>query len=207
MCGRYVLTQNLAEICAAFMAQTALPGLTPTYNAHPESKRPIIIKDRVGDVAWGWPVVPGMPPIINVRSETMAEKPMFARDVAAGRRCIVPASGFYEWDSAGQPFYVHAPDAGLLGLCGIWTRGADDTPRFAIATRAAAAKLAPIHPRMPLTATLQSARDWLQSGAFPDVPALDVYPVGTKVNMVANDGPDLLDPLPAAPQGNLFAAG
>lgn len=207
MCGRYVLRQNLAEICAAFGSSSALSDIAPHYNAAPETQRPVAIKNRVGMAAWGWPVVAGMSPVINIRSETMAEKPMFAGAVAAGRRCVVPASGFYEWDSSGQPFYVESPDAPLMGLCGLWTREADESVRFAILTQGALAHLAPIHPRMPLVASPKDAAAFLATGALPPPPTLEVYPVGRGVNSTATNSPDLLDRLAAAPQGNLFAAG
>lgn len=206
MCGRYVLQQNLAEICAAFGVSTALKGLEASWNAAPESKRPIIVKNRLGEAQWGWPVSDDMKPVINIRSETAAEKAMFSRAWQAGQRCVVPASGFYEWDASGQPFFAHAPDAPLMGFCGLWTRDFDAGVRFGILTRAALPHLAPIHPRMPVTIAPQAAQDWLKGGNWPQMPLLRVYPVGRGVNTIANNSPSLLDALAAAPQGNLFQA-
>ena len=207
MCGRYVLTQNLAEICAAFMATSNLPGFAAHYNIAPESRRPIVVKDRLGEGTWGWPVAPTYSPVINIRSEGMADKPMFARSVEMGRRCVIPASGFYEWDNDGQPFYVHAPDAPLLGLCGLWTKDENDAVRFGIVTRAALPHLAPVHPRMPLIMEPAQAKDWLTVGKLPEPPTLEIYPVGKGVNVATNDGPALIDAMAGAPQGNLFMAG
>lgn len=204
MCGRFVLTHTLAEICAAFSASSALAGITAHYNIAPETRQAIVVKDRVGEGVWGWPVAPTYSPVINIRSEGMADKPMFARSVAMGRRCLVPASGFYEWDNDGQPFYVHAPDAPLIALAGLWTRDENDAVRFGIVTRAALPHLGPVHPRMPLTLTPATAQDWLQQGALPEPPGLEIYPVGKAVNTVANDNAGLLDRLAGAPQGNLF---
>lgn len=207
MCGRYVLKQNLAEICAAFGLGTALETLAPSYNAAPETLRPIMVKNRLGHARWGWPVAEGLSPVINIRSETMADKPMFAPSVRRGQRCVVPASGFYEWDASGQPFYVESPDAPLLGLAGLWVRDPDHSVRFAILTRAALTHLAPIHPRMPVTLTPQNVHLWIADGIMPEPPTLAPYPVDPGVNVVANDSAALLDRLAAAPQGNLFAAG
>lgn len=207
MCGRYVLTQNLAEICAAFLATSGLSGIAPHYNIAPESKQVIVVRDRVGEGVWGWPVAPTYSPVINIRSEGMAEKPMFARSVEMGRRCVIPASGFYEWDNDGQPFYVHAPDAPLLGLCGLWTKDEDDMVRFGIVTRAALPHLAPVHPRMPAVLRPDGAKTWLEQGQLPEMPGLEIYPVGKGVNSATNDNAALLDPMAGAPQGNLFMAG
>lgn len=206
MCGRYVLTQSLAEICAAFNVTTALSARAPQYNIAPESRQLIVVKDRAGEGVWGWPVAPTYSPVINIRSEGMADKPMFAQAVAMGRRCLVPASGFYEWDNDGQPFYVHSPDAPLIALAGLWTKDDQNAVRFGIVTRAALPHLAPVHPRMPLTLTPEHAKAWLESGALPEPPSLSLYPVARDVNVATNDSPVLIEPF-EAPQGNLLMAG
>lgn len=148
-----------------------------------------------------------MKPLVNIRSETASQKGMFARDWQMGRRCIVPASGFYEWDASGQPFYVESKDSPLIGFAGLWTRDSQAQPHFAILTRAALPQLAHIHPRMPVTLTPQTAQAWMRNSALPALPALDVYPVSKAVNITANNSPALLDALAAAPQGHLFATG
>lgn len=206
MCGRYALKQNLAKICALFGISTSLEGFKPRYNAAPDAKLPIIIKNRLGLGSWGWPVQDGVKPIINIRSETVHEKAMFMRAWNAGQRCLVPTSGFYEWDSSSQPFFVEAPDAPLSAFCGVWSRDWDNDVRFAILTQAALAHLAPIHPRMPVIVTPENGNAWLRGARFPASPTLDVFPVGKGVNVASNDGPELLDRMAAAPQGNLFMA-
>lgn len=206
MCGRYVLKQNLAEICRLFGVQTALTALSPHYNAGPGTKRPVIIKDRLGEALWNWPAGDDMKPVINIRSETAAQKAMFARDWDMNRRCIIPASGFYEWDASGQPFYVEAQDAEMIGFCGLWTRDENMDAHFAILTRAALPHLAPVHPRMPVTIVPEQAKGWIERAQMPAPPVLDIFPVGKAVNLVANNAPALLDAMAAAPQGNLFAA-
>lgn len=205
MCGRYAIRQTLAEICATFGTSTALADFPPSYNAAPESARVLIARERAGTGIWGWPVAAGLSPVINIRCESAADKPMFAASWRAGRRCIAPASGFYEWDADGQPFYVNSPDVPLMGLCGLWTRDPDHSVRFAVLTQAAIPTLAAIHPRMPVIATPGAARAWLAEGALPPLPALRFHPVSRAVNDARADSPDLVMEC-AAPQGSLFAA-
>ncbi len=68
------------------------------------------------------------PPMINARSETLAEKPTF-RTAFKRRRCIIPADGFYEWQASAsgskakkQPYYIHRPDGEPLAFAGLWER-------------------------------------------------------------------------------------
>lgn len=208
MCGRFTRRNSLVEICAAFCVSTNLEPREPNYNAAPESTHPVIIRDRMGEALWGWPsMMPGIKPFTNIRVETAGKKPSFAQSWQMGRRCLIPASGFYEWDGAGQPFYVEDRHNPIISFCGLWTKDDEGAVRFGILTREAMPVLAHIHPRMPLAATPETAASWLQSGQLPPVPGFEAYPVSTQVNIVANNGPELLEPLPAAPQGSLFAVG
>lgn len=207
MCGRYVRKQNLAEICAAFGIGTLLSELNPAYNIGPGRDCAVIVKDRLGMISWSWPTQDDTKPLINIRSETACDKPTFKDAWQKGRRCLIPASGFYEWDSSGQPFYVEDKNAPHIAFCALWTRDWQAKPCFAILTCAALSKLAPIHPRMPLTATPDSAHAWLENAHLPPAPAFYATPISRAVNTISNDNPDLLDPLQAAPQGNLFMAG
>lgn len=171
MCGRYALTYNLAQICAAFGATTALEGGAWPNACTPGMDLPVFIRGRVGLARWGWPVAADMQTIINIRSETAAQKPSFAADAAAGHRCIAPASLFYERDSSGRQMAVTVMDAPLFGLCGLWTRGADGTPHFAILTRAAQG-IVTSHGRMPVLCTPETGGIWIQAGATPPAPPL-----------------------------------
>jgi putative SOS response-associated peptidase YedK len=118
--------------------------------------------------------------IINARSETAFDKPMF-RESMRSRRCLIPASGYYEWKRDGKlkvkhRFYLPGD---TLYLAGCWrVESGDETmwdsgpavgpaPRFVILTRAAAPRLAEIHSRMPVIIPREYAGDWLR-GAMPE---------------------------------------
>ncbi len=163
--------------------------------------------------------------MINARMETVAEKPAFRRSFER-RRAIVPADGYYEWyvvdDGAPkprkQPFYIRPRDGSVLAMAGlyeIWRdpgRADDDPERFrwtcSVITTRATDELGRIHDRMPLMLTPDRYDAWLDpehlgTGELLDLltPAdpgvLEAYPVSTLVSNVRNDGPELIEPLPA----------
>lgn len=154
--------------------------------------------------------------MINARSETITEKPAF-RKAAAQRRCIVPADGYYEWmrrDGRKVPYFLHGD--GVLAMAGLyewWRRpdAADDDPdrwvlSTTIITRAATDTIGEIHDRAPLVLTDGNLDDWLDPSitapkAITELvdhvvePALVPYEVGPAVGNVANNSPDLLEPV------------
>ncbi|PSL06649.1 putative SOS response-associated peptidase YedK [Haloactinopolyspora alba] len=156
--------------------------------------------------------------LINARVETAAQKPSFRRAFAR-RRCLLPAEGFYEWrgETKGkkQPFFIHPPEGTLAmaGLYEIWrdqSRPDDDPDAFlwsaVILTTDATDDVGEIHPRMPMLVDRASWAEWLDpdrtdtdgltSMLAPATPGtLDAYPVSTEVNRVANNGPQLIDPV------------
>ena len=130
MCGRYTFTFDAKSLTEAF-------GLVPPgfviekgYNIAPGQHIVIVRPERgqrVADVAF-WGLIPGWtkdPNVaakpINARAETLDEKPSF-RTAFRRKRCIVPASGFYEWKAGGktkQPFYIHPTDGDLFAFAGL----------------------------------------------------------------------------------------
>jgi len=180
-----------------FAANTGLTGFGPLYNAGPGMSLPIIIKGRLGLAQWGWPTpAPGVKPLINIRSETAATKPSFAPSWNAGRHALVPATGFYEWDNSGQPYYVRDASQPIMAFKALWTRDENNTPCFAILTEAAAPILAPIHPRMPQMVDVKGSP---VTGAKP-------IAVGRTVNDIGQNSATLLEPTMEATQGNLWVA-
>ncbi|MCD6638757.1 MAG: SOS response-associated peptidase [Nocardioides sp.] len=161
--------------------------------------------------------------LINARMETVAEKPSFRRAFAT-RRALLPADGYYEWYATSQttargkpvkqPYFIRPRDGGVLAMAGlyeIWrdpTRAEDDPDRFrwtcTLLTTQAEDELGHIHDRMPLVVERERWHEWLDPTHGGDlsllVPAapgrLEAYPVATLVNNVANNGPELVAPLP-----------
>lgn len=155
--------------------------------------------------------------MINARSETVAEKPAF-RSAFQHRRCIIPASGFFEWQKRPddkQPYFIHPADgAPLLHLAGLWERW---TPKqgdgrsvesCAILTRAANETMAPLHDRMPVTLRPEDHAAWLDPGerdkqklnaiiTQPPATQLAFYPVSREVNSPRKDEASLLEAIEA----------
>ena len=114
---------------------------------------------------WGFVGFNGKP-VINARSETALEKPMFKKAMLE-RRCLVPASGYYEWQKAGAAkvkYRIYTPGSPVY-FAGCWRQeGGGPLCTFVILTRAAAGGLEAIHDRMPVIIPRGKAGDWLQGG-------------------------------------------
>lgn len=157
--------------------------------------------------------------MINARAETVAEKPAFRRALAR-RRCLLPADGYYEWQSqpgaAKQPVYITRTDGSSLAFAGLYELWrdpavADQDPdswlwTSTIITTSAPDEIGVIHDRMPMIIDRERWSDWLDP-AVTDVtevrallvPAatggLRTYQVSARVNSVRNNGPQLIEPL------------
>ena len=119
------------------------------------------------EMAWGFssPVKKGL--IINARAETAREKVTFA-DSIARRRCVIPASGFYEWDSHKAKFRFTSMDGGLLLLAGFY-REEQGLPRYTILTTEANASMIKVHDRMPVMIGRDEIRPWIEDDTrLPD---------------------------------------
>jgi putative SOS response-associated peptidase YedK len=148
--------------------------------------------------------------MINSRAETVAEKPAF-RAAFKARRCIVPASGFYEWKRQGrgpkQPYLIQRRDGRPMGFAGLWEEWRDrDTGEVvttcAIVTCAPNELTAELHDRMPVILDPGDYGAWLDPGAprraglLRPCPAewLEAVPVSTRVNSPANDDESVIQP-------------
>jgi len=167
--------------------------------------------------------------MINARAETVAEKPAFRRAFAR-RRCLLPADGYYEWQSqpgaAKQPVYISRADGGSLAFAGLYELWRD--PAVAkedpdswlwtatIITTSAPDEIGVIHDRMPMIIDRERWGDWLDPAVsdVADVRALLVpaavsglrtYPVSVQVNSVRNNGPQLIEPLTGSLAGGQHA--
>lgn len=174
-----------------------------------------------------WGLVPGWAkavegaPLINARIESVTEKPSF-RDSVLNKRCAIPASGYFEWqttDGSKTPYYIHAPETGMLAFAGIysWWRNPelprDDPKRWlltvSLLTKNSAPELAFIHDRNPVLLSSDSLEHWLDSDFEIDVESLgwfanesdivistlDKHAVDRAVGSIRNNSADLIDPL------------
>jgi putative SOS response-associated peptidase YedK len=156
-------------------------------------------------------VVPTHRPF-NARAETLTENKMF-RELLRGNRCLVPASGFFEWkheDGRKVPFYVHVKDDpvfGFAGLYDIWHNPAGVMLQtYTIITTASNDLMAPIHNRMPVILRQDDEMRWLSRDVLPademhrilaPYPAegMEAYPVSERVNSTAVDDGRLIEPV------------
>lgn len=108
---------------------------------------------------WGFPGFKSRRPIVNARAETAASKPLFA-DSLSKRRCLVPASGFHEWDADKNKYEFRLPDAPELFLGGFFSVF-EGEKRCCILTTKPNSAVAPIHDRMPVVVPFEQAEAWL----------------------------------------------
>ena len=109
---------------------------------------------------WGLPGFRGRQQIINARAETVTEKPMFRRSIAF-QRCVIPATGFYEWDADKRRYLFRIPARTELYMAALYGVFGGEA-RYCILTTQANASVAPVHHRMPLVLRAQEVRPWLE---------------------------------------------
>jgi putative SOS response-associated peptidase YedK len=221
MCGRFALFAMPEDLARHFGVSIEDVALPPRYNVAPTQTIPVVRAAPAGRqlVPVHWGLVPSWAEdaamgsrMINARAETVTEKPAF-RVAFRSRRCLIPASGFYEWHAQGrgkQPHFIRRADGGLLAFAGLWERWQPpERPALescAILTTTANELMRPIHDRMPVILGPDDLPGWLgQAPAAPDAlrallrpcPAelLVAYPVSTYVNAPAHEGPEATAPL------------
>jgi putative SOS response-associated peptidase YedK len=175
MCGRYSLV-CIDELGNRFRVHNPMIGARSRFNIAPGSEMPVIVraagKNEIAVMKWG--LVPhgikdiaSAPKPINARAETLAERPLF-RPLLEDRRCLVPASGFFEWKKEGKrkvPFYFQIPGEPLFsfaGLCDTW-QGPDGQhlSSYTIITCEPNALVAKVHDRMPVILTRENEERWV----------------------------------------------
>ena len=222
MCGRYSLLESGEEIAARFLLDAAeLPPLPlPRYNIAPTTSVLTVTaaggRRRAHLARWGfrpaWSRAP-QPAPINARVETVAASRLFGPALRA-RRCVLPASSFFEWRREGGrrlPLRFAPAGGGLWGLAGIWDEappgdGAGPAATCAILTTAANDLVGPVHDRMPVILRPEWEAAWLAPGppgpellaavAAPYPPGdMVAHAVSTAVNNARHEGPDCVAPL------------
>jgi putative SOS response-associated peptidase YedK len=241
MCGRYTSTSTPAQLAEVFKVDDVKVEQLPIrYNVAPTQDVYAVAERRpkadgqprrrqLGSFRWGlvpaWAKDPSVGSrMINARAEGIETKNAYKRALV-GRRCIIPADTFYEWQVRGGegtkqhklPHVIRHRDGSPLALAGLWEvwhdrDDADQEPlrSCVIITTDANDLLAPIHDRMPVVLPPDAWDKWLDptnddleviSGLLVPAPSDDfeAFPVSTKVNKVANEGPELVEPLPPLP--------
>jgi putative SOS response-associated peptidase YedK len=228
MCGRFALTDNEAALMAFLGFGEGGFGegvaVAPRYNIAPTQPIAILRGDGTGAgsgarhftfARWGlvpaWVEDPGaFSLIINARSDGVLEKPAF-RNAMRYRRCIVPASGFYEWKRQGrhkQPYWIKPRAGGPIGFAGLWETWADrdggEIDSACIITVDANGTVRPIHDRMPAILAPADFQAWL-TAADPEEAAallrpapedlLEAIQVSDRVNRAEPDDPGLIAPV------------
>lgn len=222
MCGRYALTLP-PEAVRQLFGTVNEQRFPPRYNIAPT--QPIVVvrpgangERRLDLVRWGflpsWVKDPAeFPLLINARLESAADKPAF-RNAMKRRRCLVPASGFYEWKAAGrgpkQPFLIRPAADGLVAFAGLfetWTGpDGEEVDTAAILTRDASPALADIHDRMPAVVPPEAFETWLDVAnvgpadavaALPPSPDgfFERAPISRRINAASNDDSSVQAPL------------
>jgi putative SOS response-associated peptidase YedK len=223
MCGRFARATELERIRRLLEFETAdVAELHPRYNIAPtQAVAAVRLDDRKRSLVWlRWGLIPSWvrdarmaPSFIKARAETVAEKPAF-RAAFRARRCLIPATGFYEWQATGAkqkiPFYIRMSDNEPFAFAGLWERWKGDDvvaeviQSCTILTTEANAVVRPVHERMPVIIPPEHFTDWLD----PYTPVADLhrllrpYPtaemtavlVGRYVSNPRNEGPRCLAP-------------
>lgn len=200
MCGRFSLFIDPELFLRTLGYEGNLPHFTARYNITPDQKVTVFTAKRsIHLMPWG--LVPffskdGKMPLINARIETAAQKPSFRRSFEQGR-CIVPATGFFEWKQK-QPYHITTNERvfGFAALYDSW----QDEKSVCLLTRDALPEIAPIHHRMPIMMSPEQSAAWLEGGAAHTLKNINIRAVSRKVNQPKHDGPSCL----ASPDPDLF---
>ena len=218
MCGRFVRKGEPRRVAQNLGIVAGEENWTTSYNVAPGSTHPIVRADHSGrnmvPAVWGFRSS-GRAPLFNARAETVDSLPSF-RDAFRQNRCLVPASGFYEWrPSDRQAFYFEMANGQPLAFAGIWKQVGSHLQATVI-TSGPNGDMDGVHDRMPVILSPDAWTDWLSATLLPDnlrrsllSPSLDGtlsrWHVGRQVSSIRNDYPSLIDPVdPPAITQELF---
>lgn len=170
MCGRYYIDDETSREIEKILQDIdkKKPGNSyKTGEIFPTDTVPILVAQDNRIVpelyTWGFPNFYKKGVIINARCETAFEKKTF-RESLVSRRCIIPASGFYEWNKTKEKLYFTQPSSDILYMAGIYN-SFSGISRFVILTTSANASMADVHDRMPLILKPEQTETWLYNSS------------------------------------------
>jgi putative SOS response-associated peptidase YedK len=231
MCGRYTLKATAEDLTQRFDVPIAEANQfeKPRFNVAPGQFNPVITNDGSNHLElmkWGlvpsWSKEPKMAfSTINARSETLLEKPTYRKPFRT-QRCLIPATGFYEWHESESnvkrppktPYYFYLKDGkeedvifSFAGLYDIWrNKEGEELRSYTLVNTAANSLMERIHPRMPVILPREAEKIWLD----PDIKdettlyqlltpysadMMEMYQISTAVNTVSNDNAGLIAPV------------
>lgn len=216
MCGRYEL-KEIEGLGARFRANSERLDLSPRYNVAPGQVMPVVVhkgeENSLELMKWGlvpyWAKDPRIGnKMINARAETVLEKPSYRKPLQS-KRCLVPVSGFYEWQDTGTgktPYHIVLKDEPVFALAGLYDTWIDPQGRqldtYTIITTSANSFMERLHHRMPVILGQETEEMWLDPATpisrlvnlmAPFEPEkMLAAPVSQRVNNVRNDDPSLL---------------
>ena len=215
MCGRFAVA--IPKKFSTFLGVdlSLITSLqTPRYNVAPNQEI-IALTEKDGSITsqaycWGFPPPDWMKGfdkhVINARADGIETKPMF-RDAFRHRRCLVLATGFYEWkkDHGKIPYYFYLPDSPVFCMAGIYSHSsAEEIPGLAIVTTTPNELVSSVHERMPVILPETACLNWIQTNITNETllsllkPYSDghmkTYPVSNRVNSPTYEGVDLIQP-------------
>lgn len=229
MCGRFALAVKPDENQLAFPTFIFPDNMPLRYNVAPgQNITAIANTDENRAQLFKWGLIPSWAKdpkignrLINARSETLAEKPSF-RSAYKKRRCLIPTTGFYEWQrnpdgKTKTPMHIALKSGTPFAFAGLWeswhSPEGDHTRSCTIITTEPNDLMAPIHNRMPVILPPEQYDSWLDPSdrtdlqelltPYPDT-EMTAHPVSTLVNSPVNDTPECLKPVASPEQGALF---
>lgn len=220
MCGRYTLNKKPVEIAKRYNLATYPSNLHQNYNVAPSQIMPVITEDEHGtrhleEMKWGIPRMFG-PDLVKELINTRADKAFgdFWKRTVLSNRCLIPATGFYEWKTLKDgktPYFIHPKDIELYSFAGIWdtwkSKDGQLVRTYSIMTTEPNKEMKTVHDRMPVILHPEDEESWIKSSndtpeslgklLFPlEDNSLEIYEVSRDVNNPRNNKVSLL--LPAA---------
>jgi len=226
MCGRFTQKFTWPELIELYRLTQTPQNLRPAYNVCPTDPVSVIIPGEKGLflMPMRWQLIPRwwkkplkeLPATFNARAETVAAKPMF-RDAFKRNRCLIPASGYFEWQTTAdgkQPYYIMPRNGTVLTIAGLWEEWRDRVNNETIASctmiiTSANSFISTIHDRMPMILEPETIGPWLSGSAGRELlkPApedtLRMWPVSKRVSKPGNgDDPSVIEPVTLSSLGS-----